>query len=1041
MEGLAPGDTSEILRDLGYEYYGYEEEAVRPELSQLRFSDLLPELSSSGDPELVELSRRNLYRHQEEAYRALESGMNLILRSGTGSGKTEAWILHAVRGRVRSLAIYPTLALANDQIRRITKISRATGLRVEALDALRRDDLVHAEGRASLRARVAGLDVLVTNPAFLLNEVKKLVTGTRGRIMDRFLSSVGLIVIDELDFYGPREIALLLSMLRLIRDLASKEFRVAILTATLSDPAPLAGFLRELTGRDVAVVEGRPFRVRNKVYVVLGKNLRRIWEELRAHEAEIRSSGSVGDDVLEALEDYEKFKVEHYKAIEAARSLGIRLPSSEYDPVEVLRRYVEDPVVTLVFTRSIAKAEELGRRIRAELPSELRDRVAVHHHLALRSERAELEERARIGEVKVLISPRTLAQGLDIGLVGRIVHVGLPDSTREFLQREGRKGRRESLAFSETVVFPLSTWDRELLSRGVETLRRWMELGPEKALVNPRNKYMELFESLAQFISPSLRARMPRERYEFLRSMGLVEGNELTEAGKRAWRYMNFYEFAPPFGVKRVVEEGASPRYLEDISHCDLVEKFQPGSIDYSADGIVVEHRKAEGAVTAVVERRLSERALWDYAPLAQAYEEYEKAKFQWRERPDIVSDYVNGRLHSDVHCVVYPPRRGFGRYEKIPNRVLWRVYSSHPIVRRISGRTVVRREMRVVDVPASTSGRYSDYTYGIGLELDPSEDVNLMRIGLAYVIVVLRRRLGLPLDALEYDLGKVGEKKYMGIHEPESSGLIEDLDWAAVRREVEAYEPDDLDDVLLSALDEYAYADFLGYGMRWDLARAYALKAIDYVLMQQRVTMKVRGRVVSIPRPSKALRLLSIEAISLPLDDEGRIRLVALAAHDGEETSSAVLRSEFGLLSGDVDEVRRRILGAVDSGFRAVVYDLRTALEALSSSGMGSIAMILRQMEADGSLVEVRKEVSEALGEEVPLTEADESILGRRRDVGLADLRREYEYVISRIRGLDYSEWWGRMGRLEEMLGKFARENAEAALLLHLVAGSLRGS
>lgn len=1040
MEQLAPGDTSAILRELGYDYYVYREDAVRPEFSGTMFSGLLPGLASSRDPDLSDLSNRALYRHQEEAYNALQAGRNLILRSGTGSGKTEAWLLHVAKSGVRALAVYPTLALSNDQIRRIVEISRVTGLKVEALDALRRDDMVHARGRAALRSAIGELNILVTNPAFLMNEVKKLVAGSRGRLMDRFLSSVGLIVIDELDFYGPREIALLLSMLRLLKDAASGDFRVAVLTATLRDPGPLAEFLRGLTGHEVSVVEGMPFRVENRVYVVLGKDLRGIWDELRSHEDELRASGSVGDDVLEALHDYEKFRLSHFKVIEAARALGIGIPGTEYDPVEILRRYADDPVLTLVFTRNIAKAEELGRKLRSALPPELQDRVAVHHHLASRAARAEHEERARRGEVKVLISPKTLSQGLDIGLVGRIVHVGLPESVREFIQKEGRKGRRESLAYSETVVFPLSAWDRELLSRGVETLRRWMELQPERALVNPRNRYMTLFESLARFTSPSLRQSLPREGYEFLMSMGLVEGNELTDAGKRVWRNMNFYEFAPPFGVKRLIDEEPAPRYLEDVSHCDLVEKFQPGSIDYSADGVVVEHRRAEGAVTAIVERRLSERALWGYEPLAQAYEEYEKAKFQWRERPNIVSDYMNGRLHSDVRCVVYPPRKGFGRYDKIPNRVLWRIYSSQPIVRRISGRTSVRRDMRVVDVPASTSGRYSDYTYGVGLELDPAEDVNLLRIGLAHILIILRRKHGISLDALQYDLGKVGEKKYMGLHEPESSGLLEELDWAALRSEVESYRPDDLDDVLMSALDEYAYADFLGYGLRWDLARAYALRAIDYLLLQQRVVMRVRGRLVSVPKPSRALKLLSMDALSLPLDDEERVRLIAVATYDGEESSAIVLKSEFGLLSGDGDEVRRRVFAAVDSGFRVLVYDMRSTLDALNASGMASLAMLLRQMSSEHGLVEVRGEISGALEEDVPLSEADAAILGRERKVGLAELRREYEYARSRIRGIEYAEWEYHIKYLNAYLEEFVRENAESALLLHLAADRLRG-
>ncbi len=74
---------------------------------------------------------RPLYRHQEEAIRKLVAGRNLIVATGTGSGKTETFLipmLHhlldeqrrgALSPGVRALLLYPMNALANDQLKRL----------------------------------------------------------------------------------------------------------------------------------------------------------------------------------------------------------------------------------------------------------------------------------------------------------------------------------------------------------------------------------------------------------------------------------------------------------------------------------------------------------------------------------------------------------------------------------------------------------------------------------------------------------------------------------------------------------------------------------------------------------------------------------------------------------------------------------------------------------------------------------------------------------------------------------------------------------
>ncbi|MEW6573198.1 MAG: DEAD/DEAH box helicase [Bacillota bacterium] len=78
---------------------------------------------------------RPLYRHQEEAIRKLVVGRrNVVVATGTGSGKTEAFLIpilnHLFREEeagllgpgVRALLLYPMNALANDQLDRLRKL-------------------------------------------------------------------------------------------------------------------------------------------------------------------------------------------------------------------------------------------------------------------------------------------------------------------------------------------------------------------------------------------------------------------------------------------------------------------------------------------------------------------------------------------------------------------------------------------------------------------------------------------------------------------------------------------------------------------------------------------------------------------------------------------------------------------------------------------------------------------------------------------------------------------------------------------------------
>lgn len=78
---------------------------------------------------------RRLHLHQELAIRKAVSGRNIVIATGTGSGKTEGFLLpildHLLREEargslqqpgVRALLLYPMNALANDQVKRLRRI-------------------------------------------------------------------------------------------------------------------------------------------------------------------------------------------------------------------------------------------------------------------------------------------------------------------------------------------------------------------------------------------------------------------------------------------------------------------------------------------------------------------------------------------------------------------------------------------------------------------------------------------------------------------------------------------------------------------------------------------------------------------------------------------------------------------------------------------------------------------------------------------------------------------------------------------------------
>ena len=123
-----------------------------------------------------------LYRHQEQAFRIGQAGRSFVITTGTGSGKTEAFLLPVLDGIIRRKAegvqglqavlVYPMNALANDQLERLRRLLRGSGLDIsfalytgdsDTTTLALREEPVETERLTRADIRCNPPDILLTN--------------------------------------------------------------------------------------------------------------------------------------------------------------------------------------------------------------------------------------------------------------------------------------------------------------------------------------------------------------------------------------------------------------------------------------------------------------------------------------------------------------------------------------------------------------------------------------------------------------------------------------------------------------------------------------------------------------------------------------------------------------------------------------------------------------------------------------------------------------------------------------------------------------
>lgn len=112
----------------------YTETSLDPEPGEV--VDNLP-LNEQLREVLKSIGINRLYRFQEIAFNKIINRKNVMIVSGTGTGKTEAFLIpileYALKGE-RSVLVYPTKALARDQLDRVVKFASKLNISVGVFD-------------------------------------------------------------------------------------------------------------------------------------------------------------------------------------------------------------------------------------------------------------------------------------------------------------------------------------------------------------------------------------------------------------------------------------------------------------------------------------------------------------------------------------------------------------------------------------------------------------------------------------------------------------------------------------------------------------------------------------------------------------------------------------------------------------------------------------------------------------------------------------------------------------------------------------------
>lgn len=468
-----------------------------------------------------------LYSHQAEALSRLNSGENVIISTGTSSGKSLCYSIPILNQQfsqpgTTALLLFPTKALTNDQHKNFSEYAKA--LPVETIKPAIYDGDTPSHQRSAIRKSAT---ILMTNPDMLHQGILPHHTNWA-----RFFSKLRYVVIDETHIYRGvfgSHFANVVRRLKRICAFYGAYPQFILTSATIGNPEELA---RSLIEQDVRLIDqdGSP---KGPAHLLV------------------------------------------FNPPFVDEKLGIRKSSLDFG-VTFTQRLIRAGHQSLIFARTRRTVEMLLTYLRNRLSNEERDLARGYRSGYLKTERREIEQGLKSGSLRAVFSTSALELGVDIGDLDAVILVGFPGTIATARQRIGRAGRKQQTALA-IMIATNEAMDQYLASHP-EYL---VDQNPEQALVDPQNLLILLQHiSCAAFELPFAN----NENFGSIKADQLAQFLAVLEqSGTITRQGENYYWLADSYPAAEVSLRSSTP----DVVSLNVTEENQStrliGQVDANA--------------------------------------------------------------------------------------------------------------------------------------------------------------------------------------------------------------------------------------------------------------------------------------------------------------------------------------------------------------------------------------------------------------------------------------------------------------------------